>query len=153
MEHSRRWQLHIGGSKMFEFLFHTGINKWASPIRDFKAGLFREFLFWAGPFPEFFIWCWPIKFFFWESVVFFICFSLSCVSFWPLILLYSDNMHILQKYWFKTFIPNCFVPNCLFWSPEHDWSVGEAGFWVLTSPYYKNTLVQVVSSADRTGWL
>ena len=40
---------------MFEFLFHTGINKWASPIRDFKAGLFREFLFWAGPFPEFFI--------------------------------------------------------------------------------------------------
>ena len=56
---------------MFEFLFHTGINKWASPIRDFKAGLFREFLFWAGPFHEFligaglfresFLWCWPIR--------------------------------------------------------------------------------------------
>ena len=26
MEHSRRWQLHIGGSKMFELLFHAGMS-------------------------------------------------------------------------------------------------------------------------------
>ena len=80
---------------------------WAGPFWEFPiwAGPFREFPIWAGPFREFLIWCWPIKKNFSENVIFFVCFLLPCVSFWPLTLLYSDDMHILQKDWFKTFIP------------------------------------------------
>ena len=40
-----------------------------------------------------------------KMLFFFVCFLLPCASFWPLTLLYSDDMHILQKDWFKTFIP------------------------------------------------
>ena len=69
------------------------------------AGPFQEFLIWAGPFREFSIWCWPIQKNFWENVIFLACFPLLCVSFGPLTLLYSDDMHVLQKDWFKTFIP------------------------------------------------
>ena len=78
---------------------------WAGPFREFPiwAGPFREWPIWAGPLHDFFIWCLPLLKNFWESVVFFVRFPLPCVSFWPLTLLYSDDMHILQKDF--TFIP------------------------------------------------
>ena len=58
-----------------------------------------------------------------KMFLFFVCFPLPCVSFWPLTLLYSDDMYILEKDWFKTSIPawnrslNILLPPV--WSRHH----------------------------------
>ena len=41
MEHSRQWELHIGGSKMFELLFRAGMRVFAHFFAEYQCHLFE----------------------------------------------------------------------------------------------------------------